>query len=307
MNYFKKCLPVFVFAFCLCGCSNQQSPPSMPMDSFASTQMPNEVTISESTTTQEETTIQGEKKVPLDELLSTEDFASYFTKYPVAVMLLSDGVSQITYNEQLSTERYSPCSTFKIVNSLIVLEEKVVSIEDSMRKWDGTHYEIPDFNRDQDMRSAMKYSCVWYYNQLAKEVGTTTMQNYLREIGYGNMDISGGIDAFWLDSSLLISPKEQLDFIVRFYNNDLPFSQENIEYVKSIMLQEGYPFELYGKTGSSSNGYGWFVGYAIFDDSPYFFVTYIEGEKINGSLVREKTTEILNRVLSNKTSTNELN
>ncbi|MDR2908567.1 MAG: class D beta-lactamase, partial [Oscillospiraceae bacterium] len=158
------------------------------------TQAPTEVDISEVTTVQEEASIQRKTEAPLDELLSTEDLASYLDEYPVAVMLLSDGVSQITYNQQLSSERYSPCSTFKIANSLIALEEGVVSIDDSMRKWDGTQYEISDFNRDQDMSSAMKYSCVWYYRQLAKEVGNTSMRNYLSEIGYGNMDISGGID-----------------------------------------------------------------------------------------------------------------
>ncbi|MDR2908369.1 MAG: hypothetical protein LBU86_00600, partial [Oscillospiraceae bacterium] len=94
---------------------------------------------------------------------------------------------------------------------------------------------------------------------------------------------------------------EQLNFIVHLYNNDLPFLQDNIEYVKSIMLQEGYPFKLYGKTGSSSKGHGWFIGYAIFDDGPYFFTTYIEGENINGSQVRDKTAEILNSIFSNET------
>jgi beta-lactamase class D len=37
------------------------------------------------------------------------------------------------------------------------------------------------------------------------------------KISYGNQDISGGIDQFWLSSSLKISPKEQADFMEALY------------------------------------------------------------------------------------------
>lgn len=239
-----------------------------------------------------------EDEVPLKERISQETLSAYFAVYDDASMVLSDGVSQIVYNEQLSAERHSPYSTFKIPNTLIALEEGVVTIEDSLRQWDGTMHSRPELNQHQDLASAMKYSCVWYYQQLAKEVGEKAMQKRLKNIGYGNTDISGGIDQFWLDSSLLISPQEQLEFMISLYHNDLPFSQKNMEYVKSIIKQEGYPIELYGKTGSSASGHGWFVGYTLLDEKPYFFATYIEGKEVSGPLVRDKTAEILVELLS---------
>lgn len=298
MRYLKIVMLFLLCIICLGGCTNHkisevQSPSSISAESSdPTTQMQTQ------TYAPEETPVQEEIAIPLNELISAEDLAAYLDEYTVATMLVSDGDSQITYNEQFATQRYSPYSTFKIAISLISLEEKVVSVDDSMRQWDGTWHSRSELNQDQDMASAMKYSCVWYYKQLAREVGKTAMQNYLNEIGYGNMDISGE-DAFWLSSSLLISPQEQLDFIIRFYNDELPFSQNNIDYVKSIMRQDDCPMELYGKTGTSGKGHGWFVGYTVINDKVYFFTTYIEGENVDGPLIRDKVTEILNDLLNN--------
>lgn len=235
--------------------------------------------------------------ISLCEAISSEDLAAYFTEYTNATMLLSDGVSQTIYNEMVSTQRYWPNSTFYIANALIALEEEIITIGDSVRLWDGTQYGRSDLNQNQDLASAMKYSCVWYQQQLAREIGKSAMQKQLNNIGYGNMDISGGIDRFWLVSSLLISPEEQLDFIIRLYHNELPFSQENMDYVKSIMKQENCPIDVYGKTGTSGEGRGWFIGYAIIKDKVYFFTTYIEGKNVGGPLARDKTVEILMRYL----------
>ncbi len=234
----------------------------------------------------------------LSDVVSSQDLGVYLNEYENATMLLSDGVSQVIFNESLSTQRRSPYSTFKIPNSLIALEEGVVAIDNSIRKWDGTKYNRPELNQDQDLASGMKYSCVWYYQQLAREIGENAMQRHLNDITYGNMDISGGIDKFWLGSTLLISAQEQLDFIIRLYHNELPFLKDNMEYVKSTMHQEGYPIDIYGKTGSSGRGHGWFVGYLLINEKPYFFATYIEGEDISGLIVRDKTAEILNNIFN---------
>lgn len=247
---------------------------------------------------QTQTSAPKETPIPLSELISAEDLAAYFDEYPNAVMLLSDGVSQIVFNEPFSTRRFSPYSTFKICNSLIALEERVVSVDDSLRRWDGTEHSRQELRQDQNMASAIKYSAVWYYQQLAREVGGTAMRARLNAVGYGNMDISGGIDKFWLDSSLLISPQEQLDFIIRLYRNELPFSRGNMEYVKSILRQEAYPIDIYGKTGSSGDGNGWFVGYTLLNKKPYFFSVYIEGEGVSGALARDKIAEILSKFLN---------
>ena len=51
----------------------------------------------------------------------------------------------------------------------------------------------------------MKQSVVWYYQELARRVGPERMQKWVTAFRYGNEDISGGIDRFWLESALRIS------------------------------------------------------------------------------------------------------
>ncbi len=246
------------------------------------------------------TPVPGESATPLKDVVSAEDLAEYFDEYEFAVALLGDGVSQVAYNEESATRRFSPYSTFKMANALICLEEQVVFAGDSMRRWDGTEYGLSEWNQDQDMASAMKSSCVWYYRQLAREVGKKAMKRRLNELDYGNGDVSGGADEFWLESSLLVSPQEQMDFIIRLYRNELPFSQDNMDYVKSIIRQEDCPVDVYGKTGSSSEGRGWFVGYALLDEAPCFFAAYLEGEGVDGPSVRDKMVELIQERLDGR-------
>jgi beta-lactamase class D len=114
-----------------------------------------------------------------------------------------------------------------------------------------------------DMKSAMKVSCVPYYQELARRVGDARMQEMVILLNYGNKDISGGIDEFWLTGSLSISQVEQIDFLRRLCGSELPVSLRSMEITKKIMLQEETPeFTLRGKTVGRLDepSIGWFVG-----------------------------------------------
>lgn len=87
------------------------------------------------------------------------------------------------------------------------------------------------------------------------------MEEWIHKISYGNQDISGGIDQFWLSNSLKISPIEQVDFMEKLHMENLPFDKDVMKTVKRMMIQtEGDNYTLYGKTGQGSN-IGWYVGF----------------------------------------------
>ena len=136
------------------------------------------------------------------------------------------------------------------------------------------------------MRSAICNSVVWYYQELARRVGEEQMRAYVEAAAYGNADISGNIDSFWLDGALRISPDEQVEFLKRLYLNGLPFSQRSMDIVKDIIvLEETDTYKLSGKTGSAIRievYQGWFVGYLETDDNVYFFATNFESDDSNG-------------------------
>jgi beta-lactamase class D len=110
------------------------------------------------------------------------------------------------------------------MNTLIAIEEKIISEKDEVLKWDGHIYEIPDWNHDQTLESAFKVSCVWYFQELARRVGAEKYRSYLRKSAYGELREPFDETSFWLDGSLQISAIEQINFLKKVYLRTLPFS-----------------------------------------------------------------------------------
>jgi len=121
-----------------------------------------------------------------------------------------------------------PASTFKIPNSIIALESGVVKDPDKdVFKWDGTSYAIAEWNKDHTLRSAIAASAVPVYQEIARRVGPTRMQSYVDAFDYGNHDIGGGIDRFWLTGNLRISPMQQIAFLDKLRRRKLPVSKRS--------------------------------------------------------------------------------
>ena len=198
-----------------------------------------------------------------------------------------------TYNPERSKERFTPESSFKVANALIGLERKAVADEYEVKRWDGFVREYPAWNRDHSLASAMRESAIWYYEALARDIGEEHMQHFMNRIGYGNRDISGGIDSFWLDSSLKISALEQADFIERLVEEELPFQKITMKTVKRIMIDdEQDKFTVHGKTGTrlSDMKLGWYVGYVETDKETWVFATNVAD---SGSVAKQLTMDTL--------------
>jgi beta-lactamase class D len=140
-------------------------------------------------------------------------------------MVLKNLKSQQTYiyNEKRSIERFTPESTYKVPNALIGLQTNAVRDEYEVKRWDGIVRAFESWNRDHSLASAMRESAIWYYQDMARDIGNERMQEYINKMNYGNRDISGGIDQFWLDSSLKISAVEQLGLMESLVQEQLPF------------------------------------------------------------------------------------
>jgi beta-lactamase class D len=241
----------------------------------------------------------------------TPDLASYFKAYPAGAFVLYDLKRDafVRYNEARCRERLSPFSTFKIANSLIGLESGVIKDAEFRIKWDAKKYpahdqDSPPFNswwQDQTLRTAVRRSVVWYFRELATAVGKPRMREYVHRLRYGNEDVSGPINNFWLNDSLKISAEEQVEFLKRLYQEELPFSKRSMDIVKEIITLEETPaYRLSGKTGggplAEGRFLGWFVGYVETKEDTYFFATEIEGPTY--ASVRDERIAVTKRILS---------
>lgn len=200
------------------------------------------------------------------------------------------------YNLKRSKERFTPESTFKVPNALIGLEEKVVKDEYDVKRWDGIVREIEEWNRDHTLGSGMRHSVIWYYQDMARDIGARKMQKHLNRINYGNRDISGGIDTFWLDSSLRISAQEQMAFMDRLVREKLPFHKQTMKTVKRMMIDdEQDSYTIHGKTGTrlSDMGLGWYVGFVETKKDIWVFATNVDS---SGSVAKDITLKSLKKL-----------
>jgi beta-lactamase class D len=217
-----------------------------------------------------------------------------FGKFDGTAVIIDLNSSTKTVYGTHADERVNPCSTFKILNSMIALDSGVVRDENETIKWDGVVREYPFWNRDHTMRSAIAVSTVWFYQELARRVGKNKMAEMVRAAEYGNMDSSQTLNGFWLGGgSLKISPYEQTGFLAKLVRNQLPFSLRSQSVVKDIMRLEKYDeVTLSGKTGSCG-GTGWFVGFIEKGETTKVFAFEIRGEGTNGTEAKKIALEYL--------------
>lgn len=234
------------------------------------------------------------------EKVSTIDLSAFFDGYEGSFVLydLRNDAWSI-YDMDRATLRTAPDSTYKIYGALLGLEEGIITPNNSFMAWDGTDYPFETWNTNQDLSSAMESSVNWYFQEIDRQLGTSVIQSYVKKIRYGNETINANRSAYWLQSSLKISPIEQVELLTHLYNNDFGFIPENVNAVKdSICLFSSEAESLYGKTGTgrvdNQDVNGWFIGYVEAYNNTYLFATNIRNHcNATGSKAAEITKSIL--------------
>lgn len=220
-------------------------------------------------------------------------FSQQGMKGTIVISSLHDRKTFI-HNDLRANQRFSPASTFKILNTLISLEEKAISEKDDVLKWDGHIYDFPDWNHDQTLESAFKVSCVWCFQELTRRVGAKKYRNYLRKSTYGELREPFMETTFWLDGSLQISAIEQVNFLKKVYLRALPFNAASYETLRQIMLVEKTSaYTIWAKTGWATRvkpQVGWYVGYVETPKDVWFFATNIEIRDEKDLPLRQKLT-----------------
>lgn len=209
---------------------------------------------------------------------------TYFDRHNTAgtFALFDNSQAHFTlYDSSYYRKRFSPAATFNIVHALIGVETGVINDENMVIPWDGVQRSVPEWNKDLSMQQAFRLAAEPYFQEVARRIGTPTMQRWLDTLGYGNKNCSGAIDSFWCNQTLLISPDEQLGLVKRLYFNQLPFQKRTQELVRKVLLQESNTlYKLSYTTGQGTDAAGkptgWVVGWIEENRHPYFFVLLLQ-------------------------------
>ncbi len=244
--------------------------------------------------------------------LTQEQMRSAFGQVDGAFVLRDCATGEETvFAAETADSAFGPCSTFKIWNSLIGLEEGIITEPDAaFWAWDGEERSFAAWNQDQTWRSAFAASCVPAFQELARKIGPDRMQSWLEKLDYGNKDQCGRPDAFWLpragQKTIMITPREQARMICRLVNGKLPVKAESVAKLTDVMkLAESEQGTLYGKTGSGLRerpdgpksevdfDMGWLVGFVESGGKKYAYACLVLGDGLTGKDARRVTESVL--------------
>lgn len=316
----------------LAGCSNERdklTEETQTVETQATDEITQEKesTLEEISETEESTTNESPETVEtitdkiqeeiIEPAITDVDWSGYFDGINGAAVIYdpSENCYQI-YNPELALTQRSPCSTFKIISSLVALENGIIDPNNSTRTWSGEIFWNEDWNKDIDFSDAFHTSCVWYFREVIDEIGKDMIQEELDKLQYGNCNISDWeghlntnnnnpvLTGFWIESSLLISPKEQVEVIERIFGDHTDYSENTLNQLKQVMLlsdQSEADISIYGKTGmGKANGIvvdSWFTGFADTAEERIYFCVYL-GETEDKNVSSAKAREIAIRVVS---------
>lgn len=219
----------------------------------------------------------------------------------ICTLIAEPSSGQILLERGDCTTRVTPASTFKIALAVIGYDTGFLTDAQTPHlpykkeyvAWGGRNW-----TQTTDPERWLKYSVVWYSQQITKALGQDTLERYARAFQYGTADFSGdagknnGLERAWIESSLKISPKEQVAFLSGLVNHTLPVRKDAISktqaIVEAVHLENGWT--LHGKTGSAyprnadgsfnrAHARGWFVGWAQKDGKILVFARLNQDEK----------------------------
>lgn len=218
-----------------------------------------------------------------------------FKKYKVEGTIVIESLNKKKiniYNDKRASELFAPASTFKIPHSLIALNEGIVK-KDSKIIWNKKVTKYKSCNKNQTIKSAFRNSCLWVYEKFASNIDTKRYKEYLKKMDYGDKNIKNN-SIFWLDGTLKITTFGQIKFLKKLHLNELSFNQNDIDFIKNIMIEDkNESYILRAKTGWQGE-YGWYIGYVQTKDDVWFFAMNID-TKSKSDLPKRKamTLEIL--------------
>lgn len=244
----------------------------------------------------------GRQEAPVEEptpvvTQEEKDLSAAFHGLQGCAVLYDPGAEhEIFYQRPLCQSRVSPCSTFKIVSTLMGLHSGVLSGPEATMDYSGAQYPVAAWNDNLTLQEAFQSSCVWYFRQVIDRVGEEAVAAQLAALDYGNQDISqwagGGqnaspeLNGFWLDSSLEISPYEQVRVLSAIFEGNTDYTSQEVAVLQSLMLvQTEGPRQIYGKTGTGFGSTGWFVGFFQEGEKRIYFAVYLadEAHQVSGS------------------------
>ncbi|MGI4861666.1 MAG: class D beta-lactamase [Janthinobacterium lividum] len=226
---------------------------------------------------------------------------SVVSAHTLCTVVADAGTGKLLLQKGDCASRVTPASTFKIALSLMGYDAgflkdahtPMLRFQPGYPDWGGAAWRQPT-----DPTRWLTYSVVWYSQQVTRSLGMKRFAGYTRAFHYGNADVSGdarhdGLTHAWIDSSLLISPLEQVAFLEKVVNRTLPVSAHAFDMTNRITEVAHLPggWDVHGKPGTGfpqnadgtddeAHGWGWFVGWASRGERTLVFARLVQDDAL---------------------------
>lgn len=183
---------------------------------------------------------------------------------------------------------FAPGGTFEVLSALVAIESGRVNDQNTLISAKN------DSLSPVSLADAFKKSDHPAFAKVASEIGKDTMQYWLDSLHYGKGKIVSANIPYWTDSTLEITPDEQMGFIAQVYFKSLPFQTRPQEIVRKLMEKEVNALytlaykKSWTKTPAGKYN-GWITGWVEENKHIYFFVINAEptsGVPAENSLVK---------------------
>ena len=230
------------------------------------------------------------------------DFGKYYSQYRLSgnfVMYDQKRDKYIYYNQSQAQQAYPPGATFKMFLSLVGFETGNIKTENGI----VTDQLKTTWSHEHERKTGFQNSTVYYYDELTRNIGTPEIKIWMDKAHYGNADTTGGPPHFWQTGGLKITSDEQIAFLKKLHDHQLPFSSVNMDRVKGMMaIRDTVGYSLKGKTGWSeqdNQDIGWFVGFVETKDDTFYFANCVQTSDPGNPYFDTARTDIVYKIFQN--------
>lgn len=116
---------------------------------------------------------------------------------------------------------------FQPVLALAALETGTWKDPQGSYPWDKTKYPYIRWQKDQNLRSSLDHSVVWYFQKIWNDTGALKLKTWLSKVGLPTDLPSDSNRVFWMDGGYVWTPEEFFSFLWKFFSKDLEIRPKN--------------------------------------------------------------------------------
>lgn len=210
----------------------------------------------------------------------------YFSTKEVdgSIIIYNESDDWWVFNHELDTKSATPpAATFHLFHALVALELGVINPNEP-KLWNGVkNYYFgeprPQWHCDTTLGDAVFFQNDWYFDQISQKIREKDYNFFIKESNYAQKRFSKPFPYSWNFGEFVITPKQQVDFLIGIFQQDLPFNPENQKWVTEQMNRhetEDYTlFSYEGYTVHKAEHVDWLIGVIERKGKRYFFCTRI--------------------------------